>query len=555
MLTAIVCTRALANGSRRQYFMEMNEKVKNYYKEKREIYAGTWYSSKGMYLGVQNDPSCKENRNILITTYQSQNWNDTVIVQDGFYKRNYKGHKKGDKKFKKYLKRYAAFDIDEASKIAFDYPTHGYGLTKFRRDIIVIDSDVEYESLEEADKMIAKFEAYANVPRRSYIIRNPKTKHCQFGWYMKKDAPFYGKGDKRDSFPEFNAIIKLFAKLYSECTGYEGDIRFNGPACKNPYYEGFESIIDASNKYESKDFISILNRLNRICIYKPSLSSSYNNTVVTLKEEIKTKTSKSGSKRHYFGDTSSRDYLETKALREWIWSYMRNHNDEAPDYNVARKQYDIFAEEAGKVTGKGKHSSSELNSTFKCTYNWSVSKFKRIDSDKSKQKEGAAFGRFIQKLQSYTLDYYIWQEKGSTREIAKKIGCSNATVCRANKIKGDNEQLGIILEDIERFIDYINKYSDSIDVTYTSLRNTLECVKVYILNLFLSSSYNNTVVTLDKKEEALVEEYIAKQDKELKNLIDLKNSTERLSTETISWLKWRRTNLGKSYEEYLKETA
>ena len=485
--------------------MEMNEKVKNYYKEKREIYAGTWYSSKGMYLGVQNDPSCKENRNILITTYQSQNWNDTVIVQDGFYKRNYKGHKKGDKKFKKYLKRYAAFDIDEASKIAFDYPTHGYGLTKFRRDIIVIDSDVEYESLEEADKMIAKFEAYANVPRRSYIIRNPKTKHCQFGWYMKKDAPFYGKGDKRDSFPEFNAIIKLFAKLYSECTGYEGDIRFNGPACKNPYYEGFESIIDASNKYESKDFISILNRLNRICIYKPSLSSSYNNTVVTLKEEIKTKTSKS--------------------------------------------------EEAGKVTGKGKHSSSELNSTFKCTYNWSVSKFKRIDSDKSKQKEGAAFGRFIQKLQSYTLDYYIWQEKGSTREIAKKIGCSNATVCRANKIKGDNEQLGIILEDIERFIDYINKYSDSIDVTYTSLRNTLECVKVYILNLFLSSSYNNTVVTLDKKEEALVEEYIAKQDKELKNLIDLKNSTERLSTETISWLKWRRTNLGKSYEEYLKETA
>ena len=516
----------------------MNEKVKNYYKEKREICAGTWYSSRGMYLGIQNDPSCKENRNILITTYQSQNWNDKVIVQDGFYKRNYKDHKKGDKKYKSYLKRYAAFDIDEASKMAFDYPTHGYGLTRFRRDIIIIDSDVEYESLEEADRMITKFEAYADVPRRSYIIRNPKTKHCQFGWYMKKDTPFYGKGDKRDSFPEFNAIIKLFAKLYSECTGYEGDIRFNGPACKNPYYEGFESIIDPLNKYDSKDFISILNRFNRICLYKPSSPlSTYNNTVVTnIKEEIKSKTSKSGSKKHSFGDTSSRDYLETKALREWIWTYMRNHNDEAPDYNVARKQYDIFAEEAGKTTGKGKHSSTELNSTFKCTYNWAVKQFKRIDTDKTKQKEGAAFGRFVQKLQSYILDYYIWQEKGTTREIAEKIGCSNATVCRANKTKDDFDKLGTMLGDIERFIDYVNEYSNSMDVTYTSLRYTLESVKVTILTLLSPYTYNNTVVTKDKKEETLVKEYLTKQEKELKNLMDLKLSYEELNSmpETIT---------------------
>ena len=518
--------------------MIMNEKVKNYYKEKREICAGTWYSSRGMYLGIQNDPSCKENRNILITTYQSQNWNDKVTVQAGFYKRNYKDHKKGDKKYKSYLKRYAAFDIDEASKMAFDYPTHGYGLTKFRRDIIIIDSDVEYESLEEADRMITKFEAYADVPRRSYIIRNPNTKHCQFGWYMRKDTPFYGKGDKRDSFPEFNAIIKLFAKLYSECTGYEGDIRFNGPACKNPYYEGFESIIDPLNKYDSKDFISILNRFNRICLYKPfSLSYTYNNTVVTnIKEEIKSKTSKSGSKKHSFGDTSSRDYLETKALREWIWTYMRSHNDEAPDYNVARKQYEIFAEEAGKTTGKGKHSSTELYSTFKCTYNWAIKQFKRIDTDKSRQKEGAAFGRFVQKLQSYILDYYIWQEKGTTREIAEKIGCSNATVCRANKTKDDFDKLGTMLGDIERFIDYVNEYSDSMDVTYTSLRNTLECVKVTILTLLSSSIYNNTVVTKDKKEETLVKEYLTKQEQELKNLMDLKLSYEELNSmpETIT---------------------
>ena len=511
---------------------KMNENVKNYYKEKREIHTGTYLSPIGMYLGIQNDPSCKENRNILITTYQSQNWNDTITVPAGFYKRNTKDHKKGDKKFKKYLKRYAAFDIDEASKMVFDYPTRGYGLTKFRRDIIVIDSDVEYESLEEADKMITKFETRYNIPRRSYIIRNPKTKHCQFGWYMKKDAPFNGKGEKRDSFPEFNAIIKLFAKLYSECTGYEGDIRFNGPACKNPYYEGFESIIDSLNKYDSKDFISILNRFNRICIYKPSsLSSSYNNTVVTkLKDEIKAKTSKSGSKKHSFGDTSSRDYLETKALREWIWSYMRNHNDEAPDYAIARKQYDIFAEEAGKTTGKGKHSSTELNSTFKCTYNWAVKQFKRIDTDKSRQKEGAAFGRFVQKLQSYILDYYIWQEKGTTREIAEKIGCSNATVCRANKVKNDNEQLGTMLGDIERFIDYVNRYSDSMDVTYTSLRNTLERVLLYIYTLLSSSSYNNTVVTKDEKEETLVEEYLTKKEQELKNLMDLKLSYEELNS-------------------------
>ena len=42
-----------------------------YLDKERNIVEGTYLKFEGMYIGEQNNPSCKENHNILITMQQS----------------------------------------------------------------------------------------------------------------------------------------------------------------------------------------------------------------------------------------------------------------------------------------------------------------------------------------------------------------------------------------------------------------------------------------------------------------------------------------------------
>ena len=55
--------------------------------------------------------------------------------------------------------------------------------------------------------------------------------------------PFLFVPFEKIEFPKFNSTIKCLAIMYQKATGNDGDICFNGPACKNPFYEGFESYV------------------------------------------------------------------------------------------------------------------------------------------------------------------------------------------------------------------------------------------------------------------------------------------------------------------------
>lgn len=217
----------------------INETTKQYYKSVRKITNGTYNKTIGMYLGEQNNPSCKENRNILETMVPTSNLNDTITIQRGFYQRNYLKHKKGDPKIVKVLRKVPAPttpNIQAAWQMAFDYPTVSYGLAFFRRDVVVIDSDAYYESLEKAKEIITNFTKTAQLPEVSYILRNPSSGHIQCGWFLDNHFEKY-------EFNKYNEVNKMFASMYQNATKNDGDICFNGPACKNPFYEGFESYV------------------------------------------------------------------------------------------------------------------------------------------------------------------------------------------------------------------------------------------------------------------------------------------------------------------------
>ena len=169
----------------------ITEETKNYYKKVREITNGTYNKVVGMYIGEQNNPSCKQNCNILVTMVPSPNFNDTITIQKGFYQRNYLKNKKGDPKTVKVLRKVPAPttpNIQAAWQMVYDYPTVSYGLSFFRRDVIVIDSDAYYESLEKAKEIISNFTNKAQLPEVSYILRNPSSGHIQCGWFI--DKPF-----------------------------------------------------------------------------------------------------------------------------------------------------------------------------------------------------------------------------------------------------------------------------------------------------------------------------------------------------------------------------
>lgn len=496
--------------------------------KERNIIEGTYLKFEGMYIGEQNNPSCKENHNILITMQQSSDWSDKVKVFVGYYKRNTKDHKKGDPKYREYLKRYPIMTLQQAWKKVNDYPTVSYGLCNSRRECIIIDSDKYYSSIEEARHIIDdNFSKLWLLPKASYVLRNPKTGHCQFGWWL--DKPFY-----KNEFDQFNSIIKIFATAYKRTTSNDGDICFNGPACKNPYYVDFEKDINEKAVLSKENITKIAEVMfNQMMVYDqintiktPSFITYYNNTVVTKeKYERKSNMSKSSLKKHKFGsEETSRDANECRLLREYIWKYMREHNGVAPNREEARKEYDIIAIAAAKKTNKSVHSRTELNNTFDCTYKWAVSHF--VMKKEKGDKKGAAFGRFIQELNKYIwLAEVLKYEDKTTREVADILGCSATSVSRYRKQLQDKEYLNKVITDIECFNEWCDKHAVAIE--YSSMRNALNnAYKVLYKTLFSYMYYNNTVVTNNYQD---IEDYL-----ETKENIHDKTRIERNDTSAES---------------------
>lgn len=486
----------------------LNETTKQYYKNVREIHQGTYNKVVGMYLGEQNNPSCKENRNILVTMIPSSNFNDTISIKRGFYQRNYLKHKKGDPKIVKVLRKVPAPttpNIQAAWQMVFDYPTVSYGLAFFRRDVIIIDSDAYYESLEKAKEIISNFTKKAQLPEVSYILRNPSSGHIQCGWFL--DEPF-----EKYEFNKYNEANKMFASMYQAATGNDGDICFNGPACKNPFYEGFESYV--SFNVVSKQLM--LEKSNSWMIFKSkesnlyinnSLSSPlYNITKVTVKDKVTTmsKTGRAKITKSVFGsEETSRDAIECRKLREWVWSEMRRGT--TPTYFDARRMMDVFAVEAAKLTNKPVHSAAELTATTKCTYTWAKTHFKRTDTTTG-DRAGAAWGRLVHKMQSFViyaevLKYKMEHPTASTREIGNIVGLSNKQV--SVMLRAD---VNVKLSEVKQFMQYVNQYP-KYSRQYTELANSLIVAKkdvlLYINNSLSSSLYNITKVTVDNENETV----------------------------------------------------
>ena len=525
----------------------MTNETKQYYKKVREIKNGTYNKLVGMYIGEQNNPSCKQNRNILVTMVPTSNLNDTITIQRGFYQRNYLKHKKGDPKMVKVLRKVPAPttpNIQAAWQMVFDYPTVSYGLSFFRRDVIIIDSDAYYESLEKAKEIIFNFTKKAQLPEISYILRNPSSGHIQCGWFL--DNPF-----EKFEFSKYNDANKAFASMYQTATGNDGDICFNGPACKNPFYEGFESyvsfnvaskqlLLEKSNSwlvYLSRKSIEQTNYNNN----NSSLFSFYNITNVTVKDQTKVM-SKAGrdkvTKSTFGSEETSRDAIECRKLREWVWSEMRRET--TPTYFEARQMMDVFAVEAAKMTNKTVHSKAELDATTKCTYTWAKTHFKRTNTTTG-DRAGAAWGRLVHKMQSFVIyaeviKYKAEHPTASTRSIGNVVGLSAIQVSRFLNADANKK-----LSEVKQFMNYVRqfpKYASQYSMLVSSLISAKKDVLLYNKYSFSSLYYNITNVTVENNMETTTEKQTESTTTTDKQAEETFNLTKHCATNENHYLTW-----------------
>ena len=518
----------------------ITEETKNYYKKVREVTNGTYNKVVGMYIGEQNNTSCKQNCNILVTMVPSPNFNDTITIQRGFYQRNYLKHKKGDPKTVKVLRKVPAPttpNIQAAWQMVFDYPTVSYGLSFFRRDVIVIDSDAYYESLEKAKEIISNFTNKAQLPEVSYILRNPSSGHIQCGWFI--DKPF-----EKYEFNKYNEANKMFASMYQTITGNDGDICFNGPACKNPFYEGFESYVSfnvASKQLmleKSDSWFIYLSKKSNYNIKNSLPSSLCNNTKVTVKDKVTTM-SKAGrnkiTKSVFGSEETSRDAIECRKLREWVWSEMRRGS--TPTYQDAIQMMNMFAIEAAKMTNKPVHSDAELTAKTKCTYTWAKTHFNKINTTTG-DRAGAAWGRLVHKMQSFivyaeVLKYKAEHPTASTREIGNVVGLSNKQV--SVMLRAD---VNVKLNEVKQFMQYVNqfpKYASQYSMLVSSLLSAKNDVLLYNKNFSFSSFCNITKVTVDNENKQIDTKTTEITDKQAEETLNL---TKHCTIKENHYLTW-----------------
>ena len=380
---------------------------KSYLLSNREITNGTGNKRIGMYVGEQNNPACKECKNILITSAPSNNFRDTILITTKeLYKRNvYKDgqllHRKGDNKQKKILKIIPFMAIRNAWEMVFDYPTVSWGLNCFRREVLIIDSDVEYDSLEKLESIVKDFCLKVQIPMASYIIRNPKTKHGQIGWFL--DSPFENT-DFIYNLRNFNLTINKLSNVWSIITDFDADFCFNGPACKNPFYEDFESIIYNELPINRNDFIQKLNVIHSNYTF---LSSFYSdNTPVTNAENKPVKLTKQRTKkqieRKMFDSENGRNCYLMEHLRTFVFQFMNKNNGICPDYTTTFEAAKKIAKEAAEHFGKTTEEFGNIKNTVKSVRTWCIenydSNFAKKGTDTSNAREKSILVKKCNKL-------------------------------------------------------------------------------------------------------------------------------------------------------------
>ena len=438
-----------------------------------------------MYVGEPNNPDCKKNVNICITSFKTNDSWDTILINTREqYKRNVirdgeKIHEVGDFKFKKIPAIRPLTDITSAWKNCKDYPTVSYGLNCFRREVLIIDSDYTYTSLNHLQSYVSLFCNEAHLPEPSYILRNPKSGHGQIGWFM--STPFESI-NRTFNFKDFNASIKALALCWNMITELDGDYCFNGPACKNPFYSGFESSIN-NNVIDTYYFIEALNKARNDALksyrYNSSSSSFSDNTPETMKL-TKQSTKKSIDMRLCQSDKGRNCYIMNN-LRTRIFRFMNTHNGISP---TVQEAMDMACDL--NTTFSPRLDIKEISSIVKSVRPWCIDNYNAEYIKHNDTTNARRISIIVKKCNKIVL---------MADALAGKISVSRATLARYKAMT--EEELKELYSYKKTFIDYINSIRENCYVLnesfngYIILEEKLENIRLEDLKKNSTNNNNN----------------------------------------------------------------
>ena len=465
-----------------------------------EITKGTGNKRFGMYVGEPNNPDCKRNANICITSSKTNDFRDTYLINTHEqYKRNVikNGeiiHKVGDFKYKRILAIRPLTDIKSAWKHCSKYPTVSYGLNCFRREVLIIDSDYAYTSLNQLQSYVTLFCKEAQLPEPSYVLRNPKSGHGQIGWFM--SVPFESM-NRTYSFHDFNSSIKALAYCWNMITKLDGDYCFNGPACKNPYYTGFESSI-SDNVIDTYYFIDLLNKARNKALlsYKYTLlpSSLLDNTPETSKKLTKQATKRAMDKRLCESDKGRNCYLMNH-LRTKIFQFMNSNKGIAPTFDEAMN----LANEINN-TFDSKLDRQEVYHVVKSVRTWCINNWTGDCIGHTDTTNARKISIIVKKCNKLVL---------MSEALSGKATVSRGSMARYKAMK--EEEIKDLYSYKKQFIDYIESIRNNCSVLnesfdgYVILEDKLKSVDLesllsYKHTLLPSSLLDNTPETQQKTE-------------------------------------------------------
>lgn len=326
----------------------------------------------------------------------------------------------------------------------------------------LVDVDEKFEDIQQAKKYISE----RTSAKPSYIIHNPSSGHIQFGYVLRK-------GIESWNFQWFNKIIKHLAKKFNS------DSAFNGPACKNPYFPGFESEISGI-VYSSvadpnlKDLFET--KTNEV--HSPS-AVDFSNTVA-----YKAKALGYEENREYYNNTSSslssflyntnpnlKDSnnhvsMYMKILRNKIFKYFRETSGKECDIETARifeKETIKEMTEMGYVFNNMKQTIDATKKIMKWCNTKGLERFGKKNNAKTGETEASLFQIYSRKKSLETRHAKMQEKKRKFREWmyenAKKVDLESKGKPKKGKIskKEAAKRIGITYDEFRAYMYEVKK--------------------------------------------------------------------------------------------------
>ena len=419
------------------------------------------------YLTKSNSMNVAADKGVCLyfqTKKQTGTWTE---VLDELYTR---GPKKGQRK----TISHPSYDggdlynsIAEAWSAASDFKQVSSGRTHQIREVVIVDYDRPKDSngnvIPDSPtflEMIPKWTDICNnngIPIPNYWVENPLSKNGQFGWFVNITS-----AKDRIYMDTVHKVNRLFS----------GDSAFTGWQCKNPYYDGLNTIWNDEKSIVDIDVFSKINVISS-CI-------DYDNNKVPPTDNLKNKVksmSKNGRKNlsNKDGYSTSRNIYLRKYLTEYIWKWMREHNGIEPDKDRIESQAFLIAKDAAIYTGKNEmQTDTEIRRTMQSVTNWAVKKFRMPDSKKGMlTPESRNLAKLVRKCKKFIQYNEIIGMKGSTREIARLTGLSHKTVVVYRNMS--EEEISDMNIAAMRFTEYLeNDKVQEVKETYINMYNQIK---------------------------------------------------------------------------------